>query len=250
MQGKRVAFLMSSTPLMIEPVQMQKPKKTLFSVLWNTDLLMLMVLCSLLTALNFVPPFERPFDITDKSISHPHLPDIVPFWWVIVFASIAPAVVVIAVTMDPVEVVEFYVEYGLGMAMTLVITEFFKVTVGRLRPDFLARCIPVDNVCTGSEKSIREGRKSFFSGHTSCSFYCIAHMVFWMLQKGWKRIGFRVSRRQTSAVVIVGSLLPFSLCSYVAISRSQQYIHHPTDILTGAAVAILIAYYLLKFHRN
>jgi diacylglycerol diphosphate phosphatase/phosphatidate phosphatase len=235
---------------MIEPVQMQKPKKTIMSILWNTDLLMLMVLSALLVSLNFVPPFERPFDIADKSISHPHLPDIVPFWWVVVFAIIVPAVLVMAVTRDFLEVVDFYIEYALGMAMTLVVTEFFKVVVGRLRPDFLARCKPVDNVCTGTEKSIREGRKSFFSGHTSCSFYCISHMVFWMLQKGWKQLGFRISRRKTSAVVIVGSLLPFSLCSYVAISRSQQYIHHPTDIITGAAVAILIAYYFLKFHRN
>jgi membrane-associated phospholipid phosphatase len=248
--SSRESLVVENHLMMDLPVQMQARKKTLSSVIFSLDTAMLVILGLLFIGLNFVPPFERPFDIVDEVITHPHLPDIVPILWVLLFALIVPLLLAFAVTRDVVETVDFYIEYGLGMAITLVITEFFKVSVGRLRPDFISRCKPVDSVCTGIAKEIREGRKSFFSGHASSSFYCISHMVFWMLKHGWNKLGFRVSKRQTNIVVLVGSLLPFGFCSFVAVSRSQQFIHHPSDIFIGSLVGILVAYWFLKYHKN
>ncbi|KAI8899703.1 phosphatidic acid phosphatase type 2/haloperoxidase [Globomyces pollinis-pini] len=132
--------------------------------------------------------------------------------------------------------------------MTLAFTESAKIWVGRLRPDFLDRCKPVDDKCTGSAKSVEEGRKSFFSGHSSISFYGITYLVFWMLEEGWLLLGFYVGRRVTPGFVLLFSMIPLMLPAYVAISRSQQYIHHPTDIITGSLFGSLIAYVMVFYH--
>lgn len=57
-----------------------------------------------------------------------------------------------------------------SLAVTLVLVCIVKNCVGRLRPDFLARCKPLHGVCTGNAAIIVEGRKSFPSGHTALSF--------------------------------------------------------------------------------
>ncbi len=77
-------------------------------------------------------------------------------------------------------------------------TQVTKLEVGRLRPDFLARCAPVPPAavsiqygqdtsalypCTSADASaIKDGRQSFPSGHTSFSFnlatYSSAYLIW------------------------------------------------------------------------
>ena len=47
-----------------------------------------------------------------------------------------------------------------SLSYTLLLVALIKAAVGRLRPDFLARCVPVDGVCTGVPAEVTEGRKS------------------------------------------------------------------------------------------
>eukprot|EP00268_Persea_americana_P011361 TRINITY_DN1480_c0_g3_i4.p1 TRINITY_DN1480_c0_g3~~TRINITY_DN1480_c0_g3_i4.p1 ORF type:complete len:136 (-),score=15.85 TRINITY_DN1480_c0_g3_i4:1395-1802(-) len=64
-----------------------------------------------------------------------------------------------------------------SVLITAVITDAIKDAVGRPRPDFYWRCFPDGNpkydsvtgnvICHGDKKVIREGHKSFPSGHTS-----------------------------------------------------------------------------------
>ncbi|XP_043809972.1 putative lipid phosphate phosphatase 3, chloroplastic isoform X5 [Manihot esculenta] len=64
-----------------------------------------------------------------------------------------------------------------SVLVTAVITDSIKNAVGRPRPDFFWRCFPdgkdvydqLGNViCHGDKNIIKEGHKSFPSGHTSC----------------------------------------------------------------------------------
>ena len=76
-----------------------------------------------------------------------------------------------------------YVCFLVGAAVTVVLTNVGKYTVGRLRPHFLAVCKPdfsklncttgveknfiTNYECTGDEDLIKEARLSFPSGHSS-----------------------------------------------------------------------------------
>lgn len=61
----------------------------------------------------------------------------------------------------------------LAVSSTYLITSILKIYIGKLRPDFLARCRPDKRsnawnvLCTGNEDLIIAGRKSMPSGHTS-----------------------------------------------------------------------------------
>lgn len=63
---------------------------------------------------------------------------------------------------------------SLAVSSTYLVTSMLKIYIGKLRPDFLARCKPDVQrssvwsvICTGNEDIIIAGRKSMPSGHTS-----------------------------------------------------------------------------------
>jgi membrane-associated phospholipid phosphatase len=100
---------------------------------------------------------------------------------------------------DALAVTFFFLADAIGaLACTLLVTQVTKLEVGRLRPDFLARCAPVPPAavsiqygqdtsalypCTSADASaIKDGRQSFPSGHTSFSFnlatYSSAYLIW------------------------------------------------------------------------
>lgn len=69
----------------------------------------------------------------------------------------------------------------LSQAMAFVITQIFKNAAGRPRPDFIDRCQPApgsqdppvyglsnSTICQGDPKLIKDGFRSWPSGHSSC----------------------------------------------------------------------------------
>lgn len=145
-----------------------------------------------------------------------------------------------------------------GAAASQSLTDIAKYSIGRLRPHFLSVCNPdwskincsdgyIENfICQGNEDKVREGRLSFYSGHSSFSMYSMLFLALYLqarMKGDWARL--------------VRPTLQFGLIAlsiYVGLSRVSDYKHHWSDVLVGliqgAAVAILVALYVSDFFKD
>ncbi|XP_015282919.1 PREDICTED: lipid phosphate phosphohydrolase 3 isoform X2 [Gekko japonicus] len=137
--------------------------------------------------------------------------------------------------------------FAFGCAISQSFTDIAKVSVGRLRPNFLAVCNPnitltncskgyieVYRCLNADESKVQEARKSFFSGHASFSLYTMLYLVLY-LQARFTWRGARLLR----------PLLQFTLLMmafYTGLSRVSDHKHHPSDVLAGFAQGALVAY--------
>lgn len=129
-----------------------------------------------------------------------------------------------------------------------LITVVLKHSVGRLRPDFLARC-KWDEIlleCTGKKQTVIDGRKSFPSGHSSTAFSGMFFLSLWMAGQtaAWC---FSVqmpprnlrSSRMTSFFL---SIIPLFWATHVAVTRIQDYKHDKEDVCVGGFIGIASAF--------
>jgi phosphatidate phosphatase len=163
----------------------------------------------------------------------------------------------------------------LAALITSLFTIVTKITVGRLRPDYLALCQPSipSNItleygigassnpeCTnGSDMDRREidGHWSFPSGHASTAFslatYCVVYVVYTVYwRRNWslytssnnnnniiltkKRVYLEVAH----SVVLLYIMCVWALAWGIAASRVTDYKHHPSDVVAGALLGIFI----------
>ncbi|GMN38647.1 hypothetical protein TIFTF001_007878 [Ficus carica] len=131
-----------------------------------------------------------------------------------------------------------------AVLITGVITDSIKNAVGRPRPDFFWRCFPDgvevydrwgDAICHGKDSDIKEGHKSFPSGHTSWSF---AGLGFLSLYLSGKIQAFD-RRGHVAKLCIV--FLPLLVASLVGISRVDDYWHHWQDVFAGGILGLVVA---------
>jgi len=138
----------------------------------------------------------------------------------------------------------------LGLAMTGAFTQFTKITVGRPRPDIIDRCQPIPGsadptyglssvaICTQTDQHIlKDGWRSFFSGHSSLSFAGLGFLSFYLAGK----LHLFDRRGHTAKAWI--AFTPLAGASLVAISRSMDYRHHWHDIVVGSAMGLLFSYF-------
>lgn len=145
-----------------------------------------------------------------------------------------------------------------GAAMSQSLTDIAKYSIGRLRPHFLDVCRPdwtqincstgayIENYnCTGDPHRVREGRLSFYSGHSSFSMYCMLFLALYLqarLQFEWARL-----LRPTLQFFLIAATV------YTGLSRVSDYKHHWSDVLTGllqgALMAILVVFFVSDFFK-
>jgi membrane-associated phospholipid phosphatase len=130
---------------------------------------------------------------------------------------------------------------SLSFALNGVVTNVLKIAVGRPRPDFIWRCFPggvvsEDLTCNGSLQDIREGRKSFPSGHASWMF---TGFVFTSLYFAGKLFVF--SSKRGHSLNLVATLVPILGATLVGVSRIRDRRHHWDDVVVGAVIGSVMA---------
>ncbi|XP_044355162.1 lipid phosphate phosphatase 2 isoform X5 [Triticum aestivum] len=172
----------------------------------------------------------------------------VPFWAVPVIGIVLPCAIFGGIYFKK---KNFYdLHHGIlgilySVLITAVITDAIKDGVGRPRPDFFWRCFPdgkdlYDNVTTGvlchGEKSvIKEGHKSFPSGHASWSFAGLGFLTWYLTGK------ITVFDRKGHIAKLCIIVLPLLTAALVAVSRVDDYWHHWQDVFAGAIIGLTVA---------
>ncbi|XP_064603336.1 phospholipid phosphatase 5-like [Liolophura sinensis] len=169
--------------------------------------------------------------------------------WTFVFGC--PALVIgvfYLIRRDIKDVIQATLGVTLSIWLTGTVTNCIKLGAGRPRPDFFYRCFPdghyVEEMkCTGSPDAIRDGMKSFPSGHSSLSFSSLMYTFLYLAGKlhcfTWR------GRGQSWRLCL--SLAPLLIATMIAVSRTADYHHHWQDVLIGSLLGICIAY--LCYHQ-
>lgn len=143
----------------------------------------------------------------------------------------------------------------LSVALSFIFVNVMKMACGNYRPDFAARCWGAANAeakwisfgvpdCGGYENSsllneVRQGRRSFPSGHTSMSFSGLAYLTMYLLYF-LKCFNANASDKRQGAFVwkVLVSLFPLAIAIAVAVTRIRDYWHHPEDVIMGSIIGI------------
>ncbi|RKP14683.1 phosphatidic acid phosphatase type 2/haloperoxidase, partial [Piptocephalis cylindrospora] len=205
-----------------------------------------------------IPAFKRHFSPVDPEISFPfaHSPavPVISLFFLSYFVPFA-AITLVALSFHRRWHHYHFAVQGLlcSLAFTALITHVLKNTVGRPRPDLLARCQPqipepvpilVDvSICQEqNEYLINDGFKSFPSGHSSYSFAGLGYLGFYLAGQ------VRLLRAHTPPWKSLIVLLPFLMALLVAVSRISDYRHHWSDVLVGSAIGASCAWYFYRRH--
>ncbi|CAJ2505851.1 Uu.00g132450.m01.CDS01 [Anthostomella pinea] len=200
-----------------------------------------------------VEPFHRMFFVNNLDIGFPHAQvERVPVWLNFVYALFVPLGVVLAY--NTVTRASFHKHHStvLGLAIALILTSFLtdivKNTVGRPRPDLIARCKPAAgtkpnvlvtiDVCTETDHhTLHDGWRSFPSGHSSFSFSGLGYLAFFLAGQ------LRIFRDRKDLGRYLVCLAPLVGAAMVAISRCQDYRHDVYDVSVGSLLGFTVGFW-------
>ncbi|KAJ6531845.1 phosphatidic acid phosphatase type 2/haloperoxidase, partial [Mycena capillaripes] len=147
---------------------------------------------------------------------------------------------------------------GLTVSFSLVGTfvEIVRITVGRPRPDFIARCNPFENATNGhffglanitvcqtpaTDPLIKDGMRSFFSGHACLSATGLGFNSFYWAGK----LQLFNQKSYSSKAWLV--FAPLMVSIYICITRVTDHRHHWEDVTLGFFSGLLPTY---AFYRQ
>jgi membrane-associated phospholipid phosphatase len=160
----------------------------------------------------------------------------------------------------------FLLDLAQAVGCNMLVTEATKVAIGRYRPDFLARCEPVqpetitleygNNTigmypCTSTDTdTIDDGRKSFPSGHASFSFtlsvYAAGYMIWcWNMRREWSprsRGPWKEFLSDLGNVIAkVWTIIILGVAWGISCTRITDYQHNVSDVVAGVVIGTIIA---------
>ena len=221
---------------------------------------------SLILRFSTIEPFHRGYFCHDTSIKYPYveqqtIPPYLCFLIWMILCAIHFSVAYISRKSWKILLNALY-KLILGFSMCMFITDVSKYSLGRLRPHFLTVCNPnledicyqleeedneyyyytdvlnliyvKNDTCTGDKDLIREARLSFVSGHSSSSFYTAVFLIIFMknyIKKWFLRILLQLAH--------------FILAFWISITRINDYMHHPEDVIMGSIIGSVCAYIVM-----
>ncbi|KAL7648813.1 UNVERIFIED_CONTAM: hypothetical protein RMT77_000720 [Armadillidium vulgare] len=225
-------------------------------------------------------PYERGFFCDDATIRYPYKYPIIPTLFLVLFFLLVPIIVVALIEFMHVKecynvltkkkrfskwfwsFYRFLRAFLFGFAISLLVVQIFKFTLGALRPHFLDVCNPeVD--CNGGNDSyipgdvcnpesdeddafVRDARLSFMSAHASVSAFCMFFLIFYLQ--------YRLLIQRYTLVRPFLQYICLVLTILVSLSRISDHHHHWSDVLAGflngLIFAILCAFVLLKLRKK
>lgn len=213
------------------------------------DWLILVLLVVLEVVLLFIHPFHR-FVGKDmmEDLKYPMKENTIPFWAVPIYSFVLPICIFFVIYLRRGGNV-YDLHHGVlgllfSVLVTAVLTDAIKDAVGRPRPDFFWRCFPDgkdkydqwgDVICHGNASDIREGHKSFPSGHTSASFAGLGFLSLYLAGK------IKVFDHNGHVAKLCIVVLPLLVAALVGISRVDDYWHHWTDVFAGGLLGLTVA---------
>ncbi|XP_048329050.1 lipid phosphate phosphatase 2 [Ziziphus jujuba] len=213
------------------------------------DWIILLLLVVIDVLLNLIEPFHRFVgEGMMTNLQYPLKDNTVPFWAVPIYAILLPIIIFIIYYIYRRDIYDLH-HAILGLLYSIliagVITDAIKDAVGRPRPDFFWRCFPdgkkVFNhitrevICHGKKSDIKEGYKSFPSGHTSWSFAGLGFLSWYLSGK------IRVFDRRGHSAKLCILFLPLLAAALVGITRVDDYWHHWTDVFTGGLIGLVVS---------
>ncbi|GMI85525.1 LIPID PHOSPHATE PHOSPHATASE 3, lipid phosphate phosphatase 3 [Hibiscus trionum] len=212
------------------------------------DWLILLLLVVIEIILYIIHPFYRFVgkDMMDD-LRYPFKSNTVPVWAVPMYAMLLPMLIFLIVYIRRKDVYDLHhAVLGLlfSVLVTAVITDSIKNAVGRPRPDFFWRCFPDGKdaydkwgnvICHGDKSVIKEGHKSFPSGHTSWSFTGLGFLSLYLSGK------IKVFDRRGHVAKLCVVFLPLLVASLVGISRVDDYWHHWQDVFAGGLLGLVVS---------
>ena len=159
----------------------------------------------------------------------------------------------------------------LGLFISLILTSFLtdvvKNSVGRPRPDLIARCKPAQGtpehalvtieVCTETNQHVlQDGWRSFPSGHSSFAFSGLGYLALYVLSlivlsdltnlRRFLAGQMHVFRPRTDLARVLLALAPLIGATLIAISRCEDYRHDVYDVTVGSLLGLLVAHYTYR----
>ncbi|KAG0222226.1 phosphatidic acid phosphatase type 2/haloperoxidase [Mortierella sp. GBAus27b] len=230
------------------------------------DWVLVIVILGVFTFIDTLEPFHRQFSVKDTTIQHPYAKkETVPVWLAFVLAFVLPGVIIgviaLAKNKSYTDMHNGLLGLFLAQALVLIVTDSIKIAVGRPRPDFLDRCLdlydlsydgtpiallsdPVNmlsnsSICTRTEL-LRDGFKSFPSGHSSFSFGGLGYLSMYLAG------GLRLFDERGHIYKSVVVLMPLVLAALIATSRVDNYRHHWQDVTVGAFIGSVFAVFAYR----
>ncbi|KAF9574735.1 hypothetical protein EC968_005740 [Mortierella alpina] len=224
---------------------------------------LVIVILAIFSYIDTLEPFHRQFSVRDETIQHPFAKkETVPVWMALVLAFILPAVIIGLIALlkrrSYTDLHNGVLGLFLCQALVLIVTDSIKIAVGRPRPDFLDRCLDLyDSQAAGTPRPLlsdpinmlsnsticlstrthllRDGFKSFPSGHSSFSFGGLGYLSMYLAGK----LHLFDERGHSYKSIVV--LAPLIVAALVATSRVDDYRHHWHDVTVGAIIGATFA---------